>query len=341
MATTVTKTVKSSGGDYTSLSAWEAGEQGNLVALDEIRQAECYAFSDTTAVDINGWTTDATRYARVFAASGAEAKLPYNTSTAYRLEPADGVNPLSINEQYVRSERIQIRLTHSAGGIRRAIYIGALGAVATEIFVDGCVMRGACSGTTGQFEGLRSDLTDATSILIVRNTVAYDFFAGSSNTANYGYGFIPTTSNSPVMYFYNNAAIGCLQGFYQRSGVIFRNCLADGQGVVGFGSAPSVGFDTANTNASSNYNVSDKADAPGANSRNNQTTTYEDEAGDNFHLASGDASAKDFGENLSGVTYGFTVDFDNVTRAGTWDIGPDEFVQAGGGGPTLWAQGMV
>lgn len=40
MATEVIKTIKSSGGDYTTLHAFKAGEVRDLVAADEIAVAE-------------------------------------------------------------------------------------------------------------------------------------------------------------------------------------------------------------------------------------------------------------------------------------------------------------
>jgi hypothetical protein len=69
MPTVITKTVKSSLGDYSSVSAGEAGVQtlysSNFVTADVQVDLECYNFSDTTAVIVDGTTTDATRYLRV------------------------------------------------------------------------------------------------------------------------------------------------------------------------------------------------------------------------------------------------------------------------------------
>ena len=42
MATEIVHTIRASGGDYTTLSAWEAAQQRDLVAADEIAVAECY-----------------------------------------------------------------------------------------------------------------------------------------------------------------------------------------------------------------------------------------------------------------------------------------------------------
>jgi hypothetical protein len=57
-----TVTVKTSGGDYTSLNAALAGEAIDLVANTRILTIECYAFTDTTAVTISGYTSDESYY---------------------------------------------------------------------------------------------------------------------------------------------------------------------------------------------------------------------------------------------------------------------------------------
>ena len=61
MATEVIKSIKASGGDYTSLAAWEAGENRDLVTADEIAVAEIYNDILVNYVDFRfGWTTDDT-----------------------------------------------------------------------------------------------------------------------------------------------------------------------------------------------------------------------------------------------------------------------------------------
>ena len=61
MATIVTKTIKPSGGDYTSLNAAFSGEAKNIVSLDQSYVFECYTMTDTVALaGTFSWTTDAT-----------------------------------------------------------------------------------------------------------------------------------------------------------------------------------------------------------------------------------------------------------------------------------------
>jgi hypothetical protein len=111
MPTVQTITVRSGGlGDYSSLSAAEAGEQANLVTGDVQLDIECYAFADTTAVTVDGWTTDATRYVRIFTPTAERHDGKWDTS-AYRLYVSGATfgNLLSLAEDYTRVEGIQVR----------------------------------------------------------------------------------------------------------------------------------------------------------------------------------------------------------------------------------------
>ena len=107
MATEVISTIRSSGGDYTSLSAWEAGEQGDLTGVrDEISTAELYddwpsGLNDSVTID--GWTTDSTRYVRVTVASGHRHNgVP---KSGFFLEQSTaGTSLLLVWEQYTRVE---------------------------------------------------------------------------------------------------------------------------------------------------------------------------------------------------------------------------------------------
>jgi len=68
MPTTITHTIGISGTrDYTSLSAWKAAQQRDLVVLDEIEAAACY--NDGVMTDsllLCGWTTDTTHFIKIY-----------------------------------------------------------------------------------------------------------------------------------------------------------------------------------------------------------------------------------------------------------------------------------
>src|SRR3990170_4483339 len=125
MATTITKTIKPSGGDYTSLSAWEAGMQKDLVTADEISVAECYSMSDTAAVSIDGWTTDATRYIKVYTPISERHSGKWD-ATKYRLVvSADLTGVLGVVEDYVYVDGLQIEQTASGANNSSVVLLGA------------------------------------------------------------------------------------------------------------------------------------------------------------------------------------------------------------------------
>jgi hypothetical protein len=70
-ATTVVKSIGTTGRDYSTLQAWEDDCPASLTAVDQIWQGECYNDSEfTAAVTISGVTVDATRYVVLKCAAG-------------------------------------------------------------------------------------------------------------------------------------------------------------------------------------------------------------------------------------------------------------------------------
>jgi len=117
MATERKRTIKPTGqgGDYTTLSAWEAGEQADLVALDEYRIGEIdgdwSATSETADVAINGSITDSTRYLEIRAIGTARHNGKWD-DTKYKivLETAGYlVGMLIIEDPYTKVSGIQIK----------------------------------------------------------------------------------------------------------------------------------------------------------------------------------------------------------------------------------------
>jgi len=87
----------------------------NLVTADEISIAECYAFQDTTAFEINGWTTDATRYIKIYTpTTPTDERHDGKWSTSgYRHEPSDS-SCISLRENFINIHGIQFGTTPSA-----------------------------------------------------------------------------------------------------------------------------------------------------------------------------------------------------------------------------------
>jgi len=148
MATEIIKTIKPSGGDYTSLSAWEAARQRDLVAVDEIEIAECYPFEDTTPCTISGWTTDATRKIIIRTPSGYKHGGKWNTNS-YRMSVGNA-SPLTISVGHCLVDGLQ-----------------------------GTAFPGYSNGSTGAFKASLS-APDTTCHIIFRNCIAGDTNAYSN-----------------------------------------------------------------------------------------------------------------------------------------------------------------
>lgn len=88
LAPVETKTIKQTGGDYSSVSAWEAAEQSNLVSLNVIKQALCFTMPDSIGFDVSGWTTSSFNYPLIEADASAYHNARYDTTEGYRITNA-------------------------------------------------------------------------------------------------------------------------------------------------------------------------------------------------------------------------------------------------------------
>jgi hypothetical protein len=79
----VTKTLKSSGGDYSTIAGWESGEQTNLITDGDSHVLEAYAFKETStgSFTLGGWGTDATHFVTI-QGMGTIA-LPWSDTSTY------------------------------------------------------------------------------------------------------------------------------------------------------------------------------------------------------------------------------------------------------------------
>lgn len=98
MATTITKSIGTTGRDYSTLQAWEDAIPASIVATDEIWRGECYndtefvVTGNNPSVEFSGVTVDATRYIELTAATGQSFQDHANVRTnALRYNQANGV----------------------------------------------------------------------------------------------------------------------------------------------------------------------------------------------------------------------------------------------------------
>jgi len=172
--------------------------------------------------------------------------------------------------------------------------------------------------------GGRGIWISGTGTSIIANNVVFDLFSSSFPASAIYRAFYHSAGNAVV---YNNTAVRCAVGFESANPggvtISLKNNLSDCASFNASRVDYSVG---AGLDANSTNNASSDTTAPGAEPQTSKTFTYQNAAGNDFRLASGDVGAKDLGADLSAdPAYAFSVDAGGQTRTGTWDIGADEY----------------
>jgi len=306
--TQVVHTIRASGGDYTTLSSWEAAQQRDLVAADEIEIAECYndwANGLEDAPFIDGWTTDDTHYIKIY--TPASERHDGTAGTGFWLKGDTWQASLAINDPYVIVEGLEI--TSNLSNAYNCIGID-VGGKTGWVKISHCLIHDA---TVWSPYGIYVKYIGT---LYVWNNIIYNIDNGSE-----GCGIRATSDNCNEAYVYNNTVSDCYDSGINTYGsvMVAKNNLVQNCGTSCFVGA---------YNSSSDYNASDDSSSTGgAHDRTNQTFTFVDEANDNFHLAPNDTGARNYGTDLSSdPNLAFSDDIDGETRSGTWDIGADEEV---------------
>lgn len=124
MPTIVSKTI-GTGGDYSTLQAWEDAAPANLVTADQVWRGLCknQTFSSSsTLLNVAGSTTDATRYKELTTEAGASfvdnigtGALRYNAANGAAIERTGSYNwGLQFSEAHFRISKLQIRSSGSS-----------------------------------------------------------------------------------------------------------------------------------------------------------------------------------------------------------------------------------
>lgn len=324
MADEILKTIKSAGGDYTSLAAWESDMQANIVTADQYHIAECYTLAGAdSACQIGGWTTDATRYIKVYTPLAERHDGKWNASK-YRISSSSNV--LTCGERDIKIDGLQLENTSSSTSDRSLLLTNpGSGSVALYEYSNN-VLR-CQNATSGERQGIMfTSSGNAGSVANIWNNVIYDGTTGNSASA----GINHTTDGDVTVNAYNNTILNFYHGIdasepFKTINNIAQDCT-DGFAHTGA------------WEGGSDYNLSDiAADAPGGNSVE-ATLDFVNKGADDFHLAAGDSEAINAGIGPGSDAAVSVTDIDGDTRSGaTCDIGADEIPAAPAGGlpPTL------
>jgi len=282
---------------------------------DAISVASCRSSNgaaDTAAVTIDGWTTNADNYIKIWTdpSLGNRHNGKWDEGK-YRLEVSN-VNEVAWNyEDYTIFEGIQIENSRSgATGGWTVIHSAGV-----TTYIDKCILR--WSNATGNsiygayFSGGGSPK--------ITNSVVYNNGTAGNGTAGNGTGIFCYSATTNLL-AYNNTVYGCYYGIRKHSGTFtIKNSAV-------FNNA-----DDFNGTMAIDYCASDDGDgtnavdiSPCGIEADDWEDAFTDYSNADFHIKDMDSVLYDAGDDLT--SEGFTTDIDSDTRpTGSWDIGADEF----------------
>lgn len=285
--------------NFTSLATWESATDNDLVTGMVSEVLECYddAASFDDRVGISGAITDSSFMRIIRAASGQGHDGTPNIGVTFT---NTGVaRTFIVAESNFKLQDIIVAENSASGSTSGSVDVNA---DACEIV--GVLAANATNSGAALMRGIR---------LGGDNTIAVDCLASGCDDSGF---FIDGSGDT--IYLYNCTAVGNGETGFEEAlstATIAKNCLSGGNTTSDFAGSFA---------ASSVTNASSDGTAPGAGSRINQTFTFVNAGGDDYHLDSSDAGAKDFGTDLSGDgVFAFDDDVDGDLW-GTWDIGFDE-----------------
>jgi hypothetical protein len=301
MATEIIHAIKTDGtGDYTTLTAWEAAQQRDLVDADEIAVAECYSGELSDTILISGWTTDGTRYIHIRPASGAE----HGGLASAGLRVSSGTEEIFDIRHDCWLDGIVIIASADVEMVQ--FQVNAM----TMARLSNCVLEGA-GGTTNS----KSLVLNSTGTLVAWNNIIYGLLSGGNSS---GIQLVATGSA-----LYNNTVIGNAlggrgirteSGSYTLRNNVVQDCGGDNYVFVAPG------------NVTSSANISEDTTSLDVAFRS-ISLTFADADGDDYHLDETDTDAIGTGTDLSGLSL-FSDDIDGDARPDdAWDIGADQTVE--------------
>lgn len=304
------KTIKSAGGDFTTLSAWEAAQAATLTAPAE---AECYNFALTNNFAISGITTSAANYIRIYAplAERHDGRARAVSGTGFRISESAAFGTVRIAANHVRLEGLEIEHT---GTNQPIIMASALAAGANDIRIEKCLIHDVATGTSYTVDATATNLN-----LTIRNSIVY----GTRRSMNSTGATAVTVENST---FWRHAA---QLGLVCNSELSCKNVYSGHAGAAAedfyTGGSPASG----NNNASSDTSQATDYTAGVSNVAGSAVFTSVTSGAEDFTLLSGTNALVDVGATLGTVT----DDIIGTARPqnSVYDIGAFERIAAGGG----------
>jgi len=334
---TETRTVKicPAGCDYTTISAAEIGEDGDITATtgtDEIVHFEIDSLNWATAganpaVYFDGWKTSAGNYIYIYTTSLARHS-GYWDDNKYRIEGSSFGGVYDNITSFIRMEGVQMKFTGTSGTPSIINFLAITNSPA-DLRVDACIITR--TNTINNSEAIKPS-QDATDRQFFTNNLIYNIH-GDNSAAMWDVG------TSSEIFFYNNTLVDCDLG-------IENNGTCDSVFIINniFDCTQTFEFDGP-VNSASDYNISVNSATWDEDGTDDYTENTNDQSlvqpiyySTTYLLDATDTYAKEKGTDLSSDVKlplnGFNTDILSYTRPFStyWDVGAHEETTAAGGG---------
>ena len=308
-----TVTVMPSGGTYATLAAAIAGElsaNANLVSMAGILHIKIdgtWSSADSTSVNLTGFTVNSSYYVDIYT-TVTSRHLGVWSSSYYQLAGTyDWNTKFIINNAYSRVTGLQIQNTSTSGGSGVEIDAGPCQFIAS--IIRGCQQYGV----------IGKDGNNIMANCVVSGNLSGGLQIGQNGTQTW------SVYNCA---FVNNGGYGIYVDEYRT--ILAKNCYAGGNATAGYGHSTN-GTLTPTTCYSDDGSLSTTVAAWSTSSGGKFTNVTS--GSENIHIKSGSTLIAAGTDLHADGTYPFAVDIDGQARPnGSWDVGPDQYIAAGGGG---------
>lgn len=317
-------TIKSAGGDYTTLTAWEAAQLAVLVAPAE---AECYNFDLTDSLAVSGITTSAINYMRIYTptAERHDGRSRTVSGTGFRIKrTTSGGITVSVSVDHLRFEGIEIECTDTVSSVAMTYANGTFTASGNDHRIESCIIHDAMTGT-----GFTTNVSKANLIIALRNTVMY----GAQRSIDTRNAATVTIENCT---FWRSAA---QLGVVADTELTCKNTYSGHTGAAAedfwTGAAPPTG----NNNISSDTSQATDYTAGVSSIAGSAVFTSITVGSEDFRLLSGTNALVDAGATLGSVT----TDIIGTARpqGASYDVGAFERITAAGGFFARWYYELI
>ncbi len=296
---------------YHTLAAAVAGEVANLVTMGgmlyiEIR-GDWSGGADTTLVDIDGYTTDATHYIKIYTDSANRAGGIWSTSKYIRR--GSDATVFLMREDYTWIDGLQIEEVSQTGA---QVFFNNVTRNSGLIKISNCILRGDGGAQRLKFYGESSGLFTS---LQIWNCICYNW--GSHADSYFSENSAITASVYNSTFIVSSTVDFALRNDIGTS-LIVKNCYAGGSSNSNYN-----GIMTRTTCASKDATGEIKNIAINTTNFKNVTGGTED-----YRLPLGSALIG-VGTDDAGLGL-YSDDIEGHTRTSTWDIGADEYIAAVG-----------